>query len=75
MTFFIVLNVFIGGVLIGMYVTTQIKKSICNNLNGKELRKNLNTMDSTQSKYKDSQFLCDDVKHTYSYKEKGGKRS
>jgi uncharacterized protein YneF (UPF0154 family) len=38
------------GLVVGMYITTQIKESICSNINEKELKKNLEEYEKKKTK-------------------------
>tara|TARA_Y100000004_G_scaffold174512_1_gene213297 strand:+ start:75 stop:227 length:153 start_codon:yes stop_codon:yes gene_type:complete len=40
------------GIVIGIYVCSQIKEHICANINQKELMKNMEEYDKKQTKYK-----------------------
>ena len=38
------------GLVVGMYITTQIKESICSNINNKEFKKNLEQYEKNKTK-------------------------
>lgn len=38
------------GLVVGMYITTQIKESICSNINNKEFKKNLEQYEKKKTK-------------------------